>query len=67
MSKKILAIVMSLVLVAGIVCVFASCGGNGNDTQIEAPAGNEQQDASSNTASDLAYIKDKGTMIIGIT
>ena len=67
MSKKILAIEMSLVLVAGIVCVFASCGGNGNDTQTEAPAGNEQQDASSNTASDLAYIKDKGTMIIGIT
>jgi polar amino acid transport system substrate-binding protein len=66
MSKKILAIVMSLVLVAGIVCVFASCGGNGNDTQTEAPAGNEQQDAT-NTASDLAYIKDKGTMVIGIT
>ena len=26
MSKKILAIVMSLVLVAGVVCVFAACG-----------------------------------------
>ncbi len=68
MSKKILAIVMSLVLVAGIVCVFASCGGNGNDTQTEAPAGNDaQQDASANTESDIAYIKANGKMIIGIT
>lgn len=60
MNKKILAIVMSIVLVAGIVCAFAACGNDatndGGDT-TEAPA----------AASDLAYIKDKGTMVIGIT
>jgi polar amino acid transport system substrate-binding protein len=52
---------MSLVLVAGIVCAFASCGGKGDaDTTT---------DGTTNAAatSDLAYIKDKGTMIIGVT
>ena len=52
MNKKILAIVMSLVLVAGIVCVFAACGNN---------------DATKEEVTDLAYIKDKGELIIGIT
>lgn len=59
--KKVLAIVMSIVLVAGIVCAFASCGGNGDaDTTT---------DGTTNAAvtSDLAYIKDKGVMVIGIT
>lgn len=61
--KKVLAIVMSLVLICGIVAAFASCGGNGgtenttNDTTADNAA----------AASDLAYIKDKGKMIIGIT
>lgn len=41
------------VLLAGIMCMsMASCGGNKAD---------------SDTSSDLAYIKDKGTMTIGIT
>ena len=59
MKKKILALVMSLVLVAGIVCVFAACDKEpaNNDGTTEAPA----------AASDLVYIKDKGKMIIGIT
>ena len=52
MSKKILAVVMSIVLVAGIVCAFAACGKDTNEPD---------------QASDLAYIKDKGEMIIGIT
>lgn len=50
MNKKILAIVMSIVLVFGIVCAFAACG---NDTK--------------KTDSDIEYIKEKGTMVIGIT
>ena len=54
MNKKILAIVMSIVLVAGIVCAFAACGKD--------PANNDDA-----AASDLAYIKEKGTMVIGIT
>ncbi len=59
MNKKILAIIMSIVLVAGIVCAFAACGNDGGNTadptETETPA------------SDIAYIKDKGEMIIGIT
>ncbi len=59
--KKVLAIVMSLVLVCGIVAAFASCGGNtGDDTT--APA-----DTTAAAASDLADIKAKGKMVIGIT
>ncbi len=60
MKKKILAIVMSIVLVCGVIAVFAACGKEpaaDDNTTTEAPA----------AASDLAYIKDKGTMIIGIT
>ncbi len=41
MNKKILAIVMSIVLVFGIVCAFAACGNNPeekpNETQTQAP------------------------------
>ena len=59
MNKKILAIIMSIVLVAGIVCAFAACNNDAGTTadpsETEAPA------------SDIAYIKDKGEMIIGIT
>lgn len=58
MKKKILAIVMSIVLVCGIVCAFAACS---NDAKPEenAPA--------ADAASDIAYIKEKGEMIIGFT
>ena len=59
--KKVLAIVMSVVLVLGIVCAFAACGGNGGDDTTTADTTNAA------AASDLAYIKDKGTMIIGVT
>ena len=59
--KKVLSIVMSVVLVLGIVCAFAACGGNGGNETTK-PA-----DDNVAPASDLAYIKDKGTMIIGIT
>ncbi len=60
--KKVLAIVMSIVLVLGIVCAFAACGGNGDNDTTAA-------DDTTNAAatSDLAYIKDKGTMVIGVT
>ena len=57
--KKVLALVLSLVLVAGVVAAFAACGGKEG-------AGSEPS-TSETTASDLAYIKEKGTMVIGIT
>lgn len=60
MKKKILAIVMSIVLVCGVVCAFAACG--------KEPAKNDETTKTPATeASDLAYIKEKGKMVIGIT
>lgn len=64
--KKVVAIVMSLVLICGIVAAFASCGGNGGNTGSESTTEGTTADNTA-AASDLAYIKDKGTMIIGIT
>ena len=54
MKKKILAIVMSVVLVFGIVCAFTACG-------------DDKQDDGQKIVSDMEYIKEKGTMVIGIT
>ena len=59
MSKKILALVLSLLLVAGIVTVLSSCGG----TEEPAPA----DDTAAAADSDLAYVKEKGKLIVGIT
>lgn len=59
--KKVLALVMSVVLVIGVVAAFASCGNNGGDKT------NTDDTKAAATTSDLAYIKDKGTMVIGIT
>lgn len=59
MSKKILALVLSLLLVAGIVTVLSSCGGNNEP----APA----DDTTPAADSDLAYVKEKGKLIVGIT
>ena len=58
MKKKVLAIVMSIVLVCGIVCAFAACG---NDAKPEDNA------PTADAASDIAYIKEKGEMVIGFT
>ena len=58
MKKKILAIVMSIVLVCGIVCAFAACSHDAKPEE-NAPA--------ADAASDIAYIKEKGEMIIGFT
>lgn len=58
--KKVLALVMSIVLVFGIVAAFTACGNNGDDKKAD-----ETQSATA--TSDIAYIKEKGTMVIGIT
>ena len=53
--KKVIALVLSLVLVVGVVTALAACGGKEDDKGSETPA------------SDIAYIKEKGKMVIGIT
>lgn len=59
-TKKILAAILSVVLVFGMVAMLASCGGNetadnGDTTAAPAPA------------SDMEYVKEKGTLVIGVT
>lgn len=62
MKKKLLA----LVLAAGMVASMAACG----NTNSNGSASADNKDASAtaeNTDSDLAYVKDKGTLVVGIT
>lgn len=54
--KKILAVLLALTFVA---CAFAACGNKSDDATTSKP--------SANTSSDLEYIKNKGTLIIGMT
>lgn len=67
--KKLLA----LALVAGMVCSMAACGNKDTqDTNADAntPASAESEgaaDAEGAADSDLAYIQDKGTLVVGIT
>lgn len=61
--KKIIALILALLMCT--LC-FVSCGDKADE-----PANTDANDTTADTAdagdSDLAYIKDKGTMIIGIT
>ena len=55
--KKVLALVLSLALVVGVVTAFAACGGKEDEVKND----------DSVVTSDIAYIKEKGKMVIGIT
>ena len=71
--KKITALVLALLLSLSL----AACGGTGNETADNAGTANNGQntsDSSQNTSgdsqdgeSDLQYIKDKGTLVVGMT
>lgn len=56
--KKLLAILMALAM----VFVLGACGGNTEDETTTAPATEAPA-----TDSDLAYVQNKGTLIVGIT
>ena len=60
MKKKLL----SVLLCAGLtVSVLAGCGSDKSDTKAD----NDTKTESSDTASDMQYVKDKGTLVVGIT
>jgi len=71
--------ILSLALAAAMCLSLAACGGNNNATQDQtsqsAPAGSAGQSGSGSGAgsgqpaaeSDLEYVKNKGTLIVGIT
>lgn len=65
MKKKTLAIILAILAV--VMCfTFAACNGGGEEDTTAAGGETTASDAA-DTASDLAYIKEKGKMIIGYT
>ncbi len=63
MKKKSIAIILAALVVL-MSFALAACGGTGDDTTTTAAGETTEAPAAD---SDLAYIKEKGTMIIGIT
>ena len=59
--KKTLAIVLALVIVVGSIALFAGCGKKAEDATT-APAGETPT-----AESDLAYVKEKGKLVVGVT
>lgn len=62
MKKKLLA----LVLAAGMVASMAACGNTNSNGSASADK-KDTSAAAESTDSDLAYVKDKGTLVVGIT
>ncbi len=65
MKKKLLA----LVLAAGMVASMAACGNTNSNGSASADSKDTSAAAENtdSTDSDLAYVKDKGTLVVGIT
>ena len=63
--KKLLALALALVMVFAL----AACGESGDEpsTQPSAAAGEPAAEPSAAADSDLAYVQDKGTLVVGIT
>lgn len=57
--KKVLSVILASVMVLSVLAMFSAC------SKDSAPA--EDTTAESDTQSDLAYVQDKGTLIVGIT
>lgn len=58
MKKKIIALISAIVILACSMLVFASCNTEKNGGEDDTKAA---------SSSDIQYIKDKGTLVIGIT
>ena len=63
MKKKLLA----LVLAAGMVASMAACGNTNSSGSASADNSKDTSATAESTDSDLAYVKDKGTLVVGIT
>lgn len=63
MKKKLLA----LVLAAGMVASMAACGNTNSNGSASVDNSKDTSAAAESTDSDLAYVKDKGTLVVGIT
>ena len=63
MKKKLLA----LVLAAGMVASMAACGNTNSSGSASAGNSKDTSATAESTDSDLAYVKAKGTLVVGIT
>ena len=65
MNKKFWALLLALAMTLSL----AACGGNdaAEDTAADDTQTEETADAAETTESDLAYVQDKGTLVVGIT
>ena len=65
MNKKLWALLLALAMTLSL----AACGGNdaAEDTAADDTQTEETADAAETTESDLAYVQDKGTLVVGIT
>ena len=63
MKKKLLA----LVLAAGMVASMAACGNTNSSGSASAGNSKDTSATAESKDSDLAYVKDKGTLVVGIT
>ncbi|WP_448915979.1 transporter substrate-binding domain-containing protein [Eubacterium ramulus] len=63
MKKKLLA----FVLAAGMVASMAACGNTNSNGSASADNSKDNSATAESTDSDLAYVKDKGTLVVGIT
>lgn len=68
--KKALAIILSIVTVLSCVMVLASCGDSGKTPSDTTASGATEADGTTEgtaAESDLAYVKGKGKLVVGIT
>lgn len=65
MKRKLFALALAL----GLILSLAACSSGTGAAQTPAPAGQDsvQNDGQSSTDSDLAYVQNKGTLVVGIT
>ncbi len=61
--KKFLSVLLAAVMTISVISIFAACSKDTNEPTND----NSGSDASVSADSDVAYIKDKGTLVIGIT
>ncbi len=60
--KKFIAFLLTLVMMLSL----AACGSSGSDSESEDSSGEDAKSESS-SESDMEYVKDKGTLVVGIT
>ena len=68
MMKRMLSLLLALAMMFALVACGNNNGGNaGNNQNSNGTSNNDSQDSNTTDESDLQYVKDKGTLIVGIT